>query len=309
MNLSEAHSAIVGAVQEVVVGQDEILDGLVIALLTDGHVLLEGVPGVGKTLLARSLARVLSCDFARVQFTPDLMPSDVTGSTILQNNDLVFRPGPVFTNFLLGDEINRAPAKTQSALLEAMQERAVTADGKRHDLGDMFMVVATQNPIEQEGTYPLPEAELDRFMFMLRVPYPTEDNEKTLLKRHHARRDTLSDLKQVVALPALAEWKRQIAQVSVTDDVIDYVSRLVRASRVHLSASVGGSPRAGLLWLRAAKAEAALRDRDYVIPDDLKRWAAPVLRHRLVLTPAAEIAGVQPDEVVQSLLQQVDVPT
>jgi MoxR-like ATPase len=307
----ELYAAVTGQVERVVIGQREAIDGSLVALLTEGHVLLEGVPGVAKTLLVRTLAAALSCEFRRVQFTPDLMPSDVTGSTILIDGDLVFRKGPIFTHLLLGDEINRAPAKTQSALLEAMQERSVTADGKRHPLDDMFIVFATQNPIEQEGTYPLPEAELDRFMMKLIIDYPDEASEREILSRHHAddREAQLGKVEPVTGIDALLQLRREVAAIRVTPEVIDYTARLIRATRKHLSVAVGVSPRAGLNLLRAAKAQAAIAGRDYVIPDDVKRWAKPVLRHRLVLTPSAEIGGTRPDDVIGGLLESVEVPT
>jgi MoxR-like ATPase len=309
--LTELYRACVDEVEKVIIGQRTAIDGALIALLTDNHLLIEGVPGVAKTLLVRTLAAVLECNFRRVQFTPDLMPSDVTGSTILREGDLVFRQGPIFTHFLLCDEINRAPAKTQSALLEAMQERAVTADGKRHVLADMFVVFATQNPIEQEGTYPLPEAELDRFLLKIVVDYPDEDAERLILSRHHAESGAFDSERvyRVADLAKLARAKSFIREVTVSPEMIDYATRLIRSTRSHLSVVVGGSPRAGLGLVRAAKAQAALSGRNFVIPDDLKRWAAPVLRHRLVLTPSAEISGTTPDEVVRALLESVPVPT
>lgn len=305
------YEACASEMEKVIIGQRAVIDGAMIALFTDGHVLLEGVPGVAKTLLVRTLAAVLDCTFRRIQFTPDLMPSDVTGSTILRDGDLVFRPGPLFAHFVLCDEINRAPAKTQSALLEAMQERAVTADGKHHALEGMFIVFATQNPIEQEGTYPLPEAELDRFLVKLIVGYPEESAEKQILAAHHAAAATFetASIRKVADLAQLTRAKELVRQLAVSPEMIDYAARLVRATRSHLSVTVGASPRAGLGILRAAKAQAALSGRSFVIPDDVKRWAAPVLRHRLVLTPSAEISGTTPDQVIASLLDSVPVPT
>ncbi len=310
-SVRELYAAVIAQVEQVVIGQREALEGALVALLTEGHVLLEGVPGVAKTLLVRTLAAALSCEFGRVQFTPDLMPSDVTGSTILRDGELHFRPGPIFTHLLLGDEINRAPAKTQSALLEAMQERAVTADGKRYPLEDMFVVFATQNPIEQEGTYPLPEAELDRFMMKLVFDYPDEASERAILTRHHAddRDAELGKVEAVAGIETIRAHRRQVATIEVTPQVVDYTTRVVRSTRNHLSVAVGVSPRAGLNLLRAAKAQAALSGRTYVIPDDIKRWARPVLRHRLVLTPSAEIGGTRPDDVITALLESVEVPT
>src|SRR5262245_39396309 len=251
--LRALYEACVAEVEKVIIGQKAAIDGALVALLTDGHVLLEGVPGVAKTLLVRTLAAALECEFRRVQFTPDLMPSDVTGSTFLKEGDLIFRPGPIFTHFLLCDEINRAPAKTQSALLEAMQERAVTADGKRHTLDDMFVVFATQNPIEQEGTYPLPEAELDRFLLKLIVSYPSEDAEKEILIQHHAASGPFetSSVRRVAGLARLAAAKQIVRGIIVKPEMIDYTARLIRATRNHLSVTVGASPRAGLNLVRA----------------------------------------------------------
>jgi MoxR-like ATPase len=309
--LAEAYARCVREVEKVIIGQRPVIDGAFVALLTDGHVLLEGVPGVAKTLLVRTLAAALECKFARIQFTPDLMPSDVTGSTILRGGDLAFRPGPIFTNFLLCDEINRAPAKTQSALLEAMQEKAITADGTRHAISDMFVVFATQNPIEQEGTYPLPEAELDRFMMKLSVDYPDEASERAILAAHHMHSGAFQpeSVERVVGLEALERLKRGVRDLAVSPEMVDYAVRIVRATREHLSVAVGVSPRAGLNLLRAAKANAGISGRTFVLPDDLKRWAKPVLRHRLVLTPTAEISGTTADDVIGSLLDSVAVPT
>jgi MoxR-like ATPase len=305
------YSACVEEVERVIIGQRPVIDGAIVALLTDGHVLLEGVPGVAKTLLVRTLAAALDCEFRRVQFTPDLMPSDVIGSTILRDGDLVFRSGPVFTHFLLCDEINRAPAKTQSALLEAMQERAITAEGRRLVLQGMFVVFATQNPIEQEGTYPLPEAELDRFMMKLVVDYPEESAERRILQTHHAHAASFepASVHRVANLATLERAKAIVRDLTVGPEMIDYTVRLTRATRNHIAVAVGVSPRAGLNLLRAAKAQAAISGRSFVIPDDVKRWAKPVLRHRLILTPTAEISGATPDEVIASLLESVSVPT
>lgn len=308
LNFAEA---VRSEVEVVVVGQRGALDGALVALLTGGHVLLEGVPGVAKTLLVRTLASVLDCGFRRVQFTPDLMPSDVSGAVVLRDGALVFRPGPIFTELVLGDEINRAPAKTQAALLEAMQERSVTVDGQRHPLPPVFTVFATQNPIEQEGTYPLPEAELDRFSLKLVLGYPSEAAERQILERHHAHDEggELPAVKRVIDVAGLLALREIVRRVEVAPNLFDYVNRLTRATRGHLSVAVGVSPRAGLALLRAAKAHAGLAGRRFVLPDDLKAWAPAAWRHRLVLTPAAEIGGVTSDQVIQNLLDSVEVPT
>ena len=311
VEVEQVYRAGVAEVEKLLIGQRHALDGAFVALLSDGHVLLEGVPGLAKTLLVRTRAAVLDCKFRRVQFTPDLMPSDITGSTILRDGELVFRPGPVFTHLLLGDEINRAPAKTQSALLEAMQERAVTADGRRLPLEGMFTVFATQNPIEQEGTYPLPEAELDRFMMMIRLEYPDEAAERRILETHHGREDSadVGGLSVVADVALLTRLKASVRGVKVSSEIVDYATRLIRESRVHPSVAVGASPRSGLHLLRAAKAWAAISGRGFVIPDDLKRWAREVLRHRIVLAPGAEIGGTTTDDVLGALLELVRVPT
>lgn len=303
--------AIRAEVEGIVLGQRAALDGALVALLTGGHVLLEGVPGVAKTLLVRALAGALDTGFRRVQFTPDLMPSDVTGAVVLRDGDLVFRPGPIFTELVLGDEINRAPAKTQAALLEAMQERSVTVDGHRHALPEIFTVFATQNPIEQEGTYPLPEAELDRFSMKLILGYPSEEAERSILERHHGHDEggELPSLRRVADVASLLALRAIVRRVEVAPTVFDYVTRLTRATRRNLSVAVGVSPRAGLALLRAAKAQAILAGRTFVLPDDVKAWATPVWRHRLVLTPTAEIGGVTPDQVIGGLLDSVEVPT
>src|SRR5262249_9883703 len=271
-----------------------MVEQALVGLFAGGHVLIEGPPGTAKTLLVRVLARVFACDFKRIQFTPDLMPSDIIGTNIFDPREqkFVFRPGPVFGQFLLGDEINRAPAKTQSALLEAMQERQVTADGVSYQLPALFTVFATQNPIEQEGTYPLPEAQLDRFLMKLLVPYPAVGQEEEML-RLHQRGLRVEDLNRfgLQAVGGEAELLRAQEEIrlrTIRDDLLGYVARLIRATRSNVRVEVGASPRAGLMLLTAAKARAALLGRDHVLPDDIKGAARPVLRHRLVLKPGAE---------------------
>jgi MoxR-like ATPase len=301
-------------VGRVLVGQAAVVRGCFIALLCEGHVLLEGVPGIAKTLLVRLVARSLGLGFKRIQFTPDLMPADVTGTSIFNPHDTAFefRPGPIFTEFLLCDEINRAPAKTQAALLEAMEEKTVTADGITHPLSRPFIVFATQNPIEYEGTYPLPEAQLDRFLFKLIVNYPNAEEEVDMLMRLHTHAASSSSLVDEVSAAATTEdinrAQAEIASITVQDEIVRYVSGLVRATRTHPMARVGASPRAALCLLRAAKAAAALEDRDYVVPDDVKAMAYPTLRHRLTLTPTAEVEGIQRDDVIDRILSSVEVP-
>lgn len=301
-------------IAKAVVGQDSAVTGLVVALLCRGHVLLEGVPGVAKTLLVRALAASLELDTKRVQFTPDLMPSDVTGSLIYDSRtaEFSFQPGPVFTNLLLADEINRTPPKTQSSLLEAMEERQVTVDGTPRPLPDPFLVAATQNPVEYEGTYPLPEAQLDRFLLKLTVPLPGRDDEISVLTRHADGFDP-RDLKAAgigpVAGPADLEAARAaVAKTSVSPEIAGYVVDICRATRESPSLTLGVSPRGATALLSTARAWAWLTGRDYVTPDDVKALALPTLRHRLQLRPEAEMEGVTADSVITALLAHVPVP-
>ena len=301
-------------VARVIVGQDTAVDLMLTALFSGGHVLLEGPPGTAKTLLARSFAAALALDFGRVQFTPDLMPGDVIGANIFDFQESRFRltRGPIFTELLLADEINRTPPKTQAALLEGMQERQVTIDGESHALSDRFMVVATQNPIEQQGTYPLPEAQLDRFLFKHVLDYPSAEEERRIVGAHGARRDAsdphAAGIRPVVDGEALAGIARAVAEVRLSDDVADYVVALVRATRNTASLSVGASPRAGAMLAGAARARAALDGRDYTVPDDVKALALPALRHRVVLSPAAEIEGMPADDALAGVLEQTAAP-
>jgi MoxR-like ATPase len=298
------------ALQAVVVGQDDAVRLSFITLLCSAHSLIEGVPGVGKTLLVRSLAASLEVRFGRVQFTPDLLPSDVIGMPILDpvRGELRFRPGPLFTDLLLADEINRASAKTQSALLEAMQERAATVDGQRHPLGPHFAVFATQNPVEQEGTYPLPEAELDRFLFKIVMGYPDEPDERAILALHHGDERPPESIVPLLRAAELERTREQVRAVIVQDEIVQYVAALVRATRADISFALGASPRAGVMLLRAAKANAAIEGRDYVLPEDVQEMLPPVLRHRVQLDPAAEVEGLTPDQALQRTLQSVTVP-
>jgi MoxR-like ATPase len=306
--------ALRGEVARAVVGQDAAVTGLVVALLCRGHVLLEGVPGVAKTLLVRTLAASLALDAKRVQFTPDLMPGDITGSLVLdaRTSDFSFRPGPVFTNLLLADEVNRTPPKTQAALLEAMEERQVTVDGVPRALPDPFVVAATQNPVEYEGTYPLPEAQLDRFLLKLVLPLPGRDDEVEVLRRHAAGfdpRDLAGAGVRAVAGPAeLAAGRAAAARVAVAPEVLAYVVDLVRATRTSPALRLGVSPRGATGLVAAARAWAWLSGRDFVTPDDVQALARPALRHRLALRPEAELEGVTPDAVLDGLLAAVPVP-
>ena len=305
----------VGAqVAQAVIGMERELSATLVAVLAGGHVLLEGPPGVAKTLLVRSLAAALGSRFGRVQFTPDLMPSDVTGTSVFRPAEgrFVFRSGPIFADFLLCDEINRAPAKTQAALLEAMQEGAVTVDGRTHALPPVFTVVATQNPIEHEGTYPLPEAQLDRFLFKVQVAYPAPDVEARLLAAAHTWNPLAapSDLgvRAETNPDQLQRLRELVREVNVREDLCGYVVRLVAATRSDRALLLGASPRAGVLLLRACKATAALAGRDYVTPDDIKSCFLPAMRHRIALDPAEELAGSNPDEVLRRILEQEEVP-
>ncbi len=298
----------------IILGQAQAVQSLVVALAAGGHVLLEGVPGVAKTLLARSLAAVLKCAFSRIQFTPDLMPADITGVNVFdpQKGQFRFRPGPIFAEIVLADEINRAPAKTQAALLEAMQEKQVSIDSETHALSPVFTVIATQNPIEYEGTYPLPEAQLDRFLMKVVMGYPEAEQERQMLKTmHQLGEKSLSPfavLEPVAAPDDLIELRRRVHAVQVDDAVMDYLLALVRQSRAFGSLTLGASPRAGVMLLHAAKALAALRGKDYLTPDEIQAMACPVLRHRLRLTPEAEIEGLNPDACIKTLLAQVAIP-
>ncbi|OII59805.1 AAA family ATPase [Streptomyces sp. CC53] len=302
-------------IAKAVVGQDPAVTGLVVALLCRGHVLLEGVPGVAKTLLVRALAASLELDTKRVQFTPDLMPSDVTGSLVYntRSSEFSFQPGPVFTNLLLADEINRTPPKTQSSLLEAMEERQVTVDGVPRPLPEPFLVAATQNPVEYEGTYPLPEAQLDRFLLKLTVPLPTRDDEINVLMRHSEGfnpRDLRAAGVRPAAGPAdLEAARRAVAATSVAPEIAGYVVDICRATRESPSLALGVSPRGATALLSTARAWAWLTGRDYVIPDDVKALALPTLRHRIHLRPEAEMEGVTADSVITSILAHVPAPS
>ncbi len=305
---------ILETLRRVVLGQEAATREVLICLLARGHVLLEGVPGTAKTLLVRTLALALDVKFQRIQFTPDLMPADITGVSILTgSHDFTFRPGPIFADLVLADEINRAPAKTQAALLEAMQERAVTVDGVGHPLSATFAVFATQNPIEFEGTYPLPEAELDRFMMKVLVGYPDATHEQGILARtvagFEADRPDTYGVAPVTDAAGLAHLRAAVDAVRVETQITAYVTSVVRATRDAASLTLGASPRAGVALLKAARAAALVDGRDYAIPDDVKRLAPAVLRHRVNVAPELELEGVTPDVALKSVLDRIEVPT
>ena len=306
--------AIRAEVGKAIVGQTEVLDALLVALFAQGHVLLEGPPGTAKTFLAQCFASSLGLDFGRIQFTPDLMPGDILGSNLFnfQTSQFTLTRGPIFTELLLADEINRTPPKTQAALLEAMQERRVTLDGTAHPLPDHFLVVATQNPIESQGVYPLPEAQLDRFLFKLLVPYPSAAEEARIVatfgERAGPQRPADLGVGPVADAATIAAAARAVKGVTLAESVIDYVVRLVRATRESADLASGASPRAAVLLANAARARAALAGRDYVLPDDVKALAAPALRHRLLLSPAAEIEGKAVEALVAELVESTEAP-
>jgi MoxR-like ATPase len=305
---------VVGEVQRVVVGHDQALDLMLAALLSEGHVLIEGVPGTAKTLLAQAFAAALAMPFKRIQFTPDLMPGDVLGTNIFnfQTGQFVLTRGPVFTSILMADEINRTPPKTQAALLQAMQERAVTIDGTTYELGPGFMVLATQNPLEQEGTYPLPEAQLDRFLFKIAIRYPSQAEEVQIVERHGHRtampRVTDLGVRPVADLPAIVAARQAVAALRLPAEVVEYVVALVRATRQQASLLCGASPRAASMLATASRARALLAGRDYVIPDDVKALFLSTLAHRVVLAPEAEVEGLSAGRVLQQVLEQVPAP-
>jgi MoxR-like ATPase len=313
-NISEMYQQLHAEVGKAVVGQDEIKEEIFCALLSGGHVLLEGVPGIAKTLLVRTFCMAIGADFGRIQFTPDMMPSDVTGSNIYDGNtgSFHFRKGPIFTDLLLADEINRTPPKTQSALLEAMQEKTVTNDGVQYELGPFFTVVATQNPLEFEGTYALPEAQLDRFLLKSVLNYPSEAQEAEVLSRvqHGFDAQDLSsvDIGKVADKSAVLAARKQARAIATTPEIRSYILSIVRTTRDTPSIVVGASPRAAIALLLTSQVIAALRGRDFVTPDDIKRMAKPVLRHRLIPRPEAEIEGYTNDRVVEDVLTRVPVP-
>ncbi len=310
--LSEAVAKIKATLATIIVGQQDPIDLLIAGILADGHVLIEGVPGVAKTLSAKLIAKAIDAKFARVQFTPDLMPSDVIGTPVFnpRTTAFEFKHGPIFGNIVLVDEINRAPAKTQSALFEVMEERQITADGQTYTMQEPFMVLATQNPVEQEGTYRLPEAQLDRFLFKIEVKYPTLEEEIAILQQQHQQRraDQLQDVQPVLSAEDIIGLRQQVRSLHVEAKLLEFVAKIVYETRNNKFLYLGGSPRASLSIIAGAKAIAAMSGRDFVTPEDIVKVAAPVLRHRIMLTPDKEMEGVTPDEVIAQIVQKIEVP-
>ncbi len=297
---------------KVIVGQEAMIDLLLTALLADGHVLIEGVPGVAKTLTAKLLARVISVDFSRIQFTPDLMPSDVLGTSVfnMKSSEFEFKAGPIFSNIVLIDEINRAPAKTQAALFEVMEERQVTVDGHTYKMKSPYLVVATQNPIEHEGTYRLPEAQLDRFLFKILVGYPNLDQEVNIISRQHNRKSQLAteEVRPVLSAENLHVFRQLAQSVHLEENLMKYIAQLIHETRNNPMLFLGASPRASVAILNSSKAYAVLQARDFVTPEDIKTVALPVLRHRIMLNPDKEMEGISADEVVRQIVDKVEVP-
>jgi MoxR-like ATPase len=310
--LNEAVMAIRSEIKKVIVGQDEMVKLILAALLADGHVLVEGVPGVAKTLTAKLVAKSINAGFSRIQFTPDLMPSDVLGTPVFNPAGAVFefKKGPIFSNIVLVDEINRAPAKTQSALLEVMEERQATVDGRTYAMPAPFIVMATQNPVEQEGTYRLPEAQLDRFLFKITVPYPNENEEYEILAKFHQMGNTKANdvVSPVLTGEQINALRRQIKDILIDEKLLQFIARLVHQTRSHKSIYLGASPRASLSVMNASKAIAAMQGRDFVMPEDILEVTIPVLRHRIILAPDKEMEGVTEDEVLKQIIHGMDVP-
>lgn len=310
--LSSSLQKIKAEIGKVIIGQERMIDFLITAILADGHVLIEGVPGVAKTLTSKLLAKIVDVDFNRIQFTPDLMPSDVLGTTVynMKNSVFEFKPGPIFSNIVLIDEINRAPAKTQAALFEVMEERQVTVDGTTYQLPPPFIVLATQNPVEHEGTYRLPEAQLDRFLFKVVVDYPTLSEEVEIIAGHHARKGTLpsGEVTKVLSAEEVRQFRTVVQQIHMETNLLTYIAQMVHSTRKNPSLFLGASPRASVAILNAAKAFAAVNGRDFVTPEDIKTVAVPVLRHRVILTPDKEMEGVTTDEVVKLMIDKIEVP-
>lgn len=315
VNLSDLNQAVIkitDEIKKIIIGQDEMVRLIITALLADGHVLIQGVPGVAKTLTAKLVARSVNAVFSRIQFTPDLMPSDVIGTPVFNPADVrfEFKKGPVFGNIVLVDEINRAPAKTQAALLEVMEERQVSVDGKTYTMDAPFMVIATQNPIEQEGTYRLPEAQLDRFLFKIEVPYPTEEEELQILSRFHGlgNHNPLNSIRQALTGAQINELRQQVKAIIIEEKLLGFIAKLVHQTRNNKAIYLGASPRASLSIMNASKAMAAISGRDFVTPDDVLAVAAPVLRHRIILSPEKEMEGITENEIIKQMINGLEIP-
>jgi MoxR-like ATPase len=310
--LNNAVAQLKATLANIIVGQQHTIDLLIAGILADGHVLIEGVPGVAKTLTAKLIAKAIDAQYSRIQFTPDLMPSDILGTSVFnpKATEFVFKHGPIFGNIILIDEINRAPAKTQSALFEVMEERQITVDGQTYKMQEPFIVLATQNPVEQEGTYRLPEAQLDRFIFKIEIKYPTLEEEILIITQQHQHKttDQLNDIKPVLSIADVVALRRQVRQLHVEPKLLEFTAKIINETRNNKSLYLGGSPRASLAIISAAKAMAAINGRDFVTPDDIIGVVAPVLRHRIMLTPDKEMEGVTPDEVVAQIIQKIEVP-
>jgi len=310
--LNEAVNAISNEIKKVIVGQSDMVKMIVAAILADGHVIIEGAPGVAKTLTARLVAKSIDVKFSRIQFTPDLMPSDVLGTSIFNPSDsrFDFKRGPIFSNIVLIDEINRAPAKTQAALFEVMEERQVTMDGISYKMEPPFMIIATQNPIEYEGTYRLPEAQLDRFLFKITVPYPTEEQECFILSRFHklGNADVLGAIERVLTSQQIKELREQVKDILIEERLLQFIAKIIVTTRSHKSIFLGASPRASLAIMNASKAIAAMSGRDFVTPDDIVYATPYVLRHRIILTPEKEMEGITTDDVIQQVIHLLEIP-
>ena len=311
-DLKESIEKVRSEIKKIIVGQEKIIDMMIAAVLADGHVLIEGVPGIAKTLLAKLIARTISAKFSRIQFTPDLMPSDILGTSVfnMKTSEFEFNRGPIFSNIILIDEINRAPAKTQSALFEAMEERQVTVDGTTYKLDNPFTVFATQNPIEHEGTYRLPEAQLDRFLFKVEMEYPLPDEEVKILLDLHSRKNIndLSQIHPVFTRDSLKELREKVRTSHMDENVAGYIAKIVNGTRNNSDIYLGGSPRASISIMIGAKANAAMKGRDFVTPDDVREVVYPALRHRILLTPEKEMEGKTTDDIIKTIIERVEVP-
>jgi MoxR-like ATPase len=310
--LKESVEKVKTEIRKIIVGQDKTIELLLASIFADGHILIEGVPGIAKTLIAKILARTISADFSRIQFTPDLMPSDILGTSVynMKNSEFEFKRGPIFSNIILIDEINRSPAKTQAALFEVMEERQITMDGTTYKLQNPFIVFATQNPIEHEGTYKLPEAQLDRFLFKIEMNYPSLDEEVKILLEYNDRKsqNDLNLIQSIFTKEQLESFRLQIRSIHIDEKIAAYIANIVNQTRTTGDLYLGGSPRASIAIMIGAKAVAAIRGRDFIIPDDVKEIAYPALRHRIILTPEKEMEGKNADEIIQQILNRVEVP-